>query len=502
MARPLRTLSSRLVLIMLLSHAVLLPLLFFALEAVVKRGVLDAFVNDARIQGRLFADNLEQLDYSSDEAGVVAQLDSAILGGRIIHATLTRGDSVIKSSLMTDADVELFVEDFSFGEHEDDTYFLSLPIVESNDMAILRLGFDEVQAREHFQSVRRSILVVIVLYMFVTLIAASYLSMVVVRPLRWLQRASRMVASGEYDKRLRPDSDLVEITNLSHDLEHMRSNLVGVNARLQQEIADRESAEAERQLLESRLQHAQRLESLGTLAGGVAHEFNNVLQPLLLYTDLALEDLPEDSPVEPNLVRVLNLATRAKRLSQQILTFSRHSDQAIFKEIHVTPVVEEAIAMIRALLPASVDIRTDIHCRSDMVKCDSAQIQQLVVNLCTNAYQALDGDGHIMIALSCELVSADRAAQYPNLQEGKYVVLEVADTGRGMDTETMVRAFEPFYTTQDVGQGTGLGLSVVHGIVIRHGGEIVCESDPGEGTRFQVYLPMADEPEQTQELTG
>jgi len=491
MARRLTTLSGRLVLVVLLSHAVLLPALFLVLSSVVRQSMTDVFVDDARAQARMLADILE-LDPSEPHRSEVGQLDGAILGGRIVHATLLKGDVEILSSLMTDADAARFNEDFEFGEHDDSTYYLSLPVVAENGVANLRLGFDESFTQSNFESVQRSIVIVIATYLFISVISTMFLSANVTQPIRWLQRASRTIASGDYEQQLHSTSKLVEIQELALDLERMRSNLVGANAQLQKEIAEKELAEAERRTLEARLRHAQRLESLGTLAGGVAHEFNNVLQPLLLYTDLSLEDLPDDSPIAANMQRVLELAHRAKGLSQQILTFGRFGDETEFEELAITPVVEEAITMILALLPATVDVRVDIEPDIGNVRCDPAQIQQLVVNLCNNAFQALTSSGgHIGIRLSQASVADGRASQHPNLHAGDYVVLEVADTGHGMDAETIERVFEPFFTTQVVGEGTGLGLSVVHGIVMRHDGEIILTSEPGEGTQFRVYLPLA-----------
>ena len=470
MARRLATLPGRLLLTVLLIHAVLLPLLFYGVTAVIRQNMTNAFIDDARVQGRLLADSLE-LDSDAPDSVLQEQLDSAILGGRIVHASVQRGDAEISSTLMSDDELATFDEDFRFGEHEDATYYLSLPIVTGQAMANLRLGFDESETMGNFQDVQRSIVFVIVAYLFVTLIAAVFLSDGVARPIRWLQRASRAVASGDYHKRIETQSKLVEIKDLTQDLELMRSNLVKVN---------------------TRLRHAQRLESLGTLAGGVAHEFNNALQPLLLYTELALEDLPEGSPAAEKMERVLELAHRAKGLSQQILTFGRVGDEAEFEELPIAAVVEEAVTMIRALLPASVDTRVEVGAGTGIVRCDPAQIQQLIVNLCNNAFQALSSSGgHIRISLRREEITADKAARHPNLRAGSYVVLGIADTGRGMDAETIERIYEPFFTTQDVGDGTGLGLSVVHGIVRRHDGEILLTSEVGRGTEFKVYLPRA-----------
>ena len=150
--------------------------------------------------------------------------------------------------------------------------------------------------------------------------------------------------------------------------------------------------------------------------------------------------------------------------------------------------------MIRALLPATVDLRVHLGDEPLMVRCDPAQVHQLVVNLCNNAFRALDAaGGHISVSLRHETVSGDRASRHPDLAPGDYAVLQISDTGHGMDAETMERACEPFFTTQDVGEGTGLGLSVVHGIVHRHGGDLQVTSEVGKGTDFRIYLPRASE---------
>jgi signal transduction histidine kinase len=162
-------------------------------------------------------------------------------------------------------------------------------------------------------------------------------------------------------------------------------------------------------------------------------------------------------------------------------------------ELNLAPIVDEALAMVAALLPATIDIRSDIHPDIGLVDCDRRQIRQLIVNLCSNAFQSLSkGTGHIAIRYFHRLVDADEARQHHGLHAGNYAVIEISDTGAGMDEATLRRIFEPFYTTQGVGEGTGLGLSVVHGIVSRHGGGIGVQSQVGEGSRFRIYLPMAN----------
>jgi len=274
----------------------------------------------------------------------------------------------------------------------------------------------------------------------------------------------------------------------------MRSTLVGINARLEEEIVSREAAEAERRKAEIHLRHTDSLQSMGTLAGGVAHEFNNVLLPMLLYTDLALEDLPDDSPVRPNLERVMKLANRAKGLSDQILTFSRPSGEAMVDIPDLTPVIDEAMSMVRVLIPSSIEIELDMQRSVGPIVANPNEIQQLVVNLCSNAYQSLPkSGGRIKVSLETCNVSAKFAELHLGLAEGIYVRLRVADTGVGMDSVILERIFDPFFTTREVGKGTGLGLSVVHGIVVKHQGEIVVSSEVDAGTTVDVYFPLRDD---------
>lgn len=494
MAWRMNSIRGRLILLLLAIKAVLMPALLFGLDTMVDRNITNTFLDQARIFTRTTANSLEDLEPPGDEALVIEHLDHAILGGLCGYAAIQTGNSLIVSSLMDQSDQRAFREDFELGDHGDDMYFVSLPIELQGESVILQLGFDETPVKENLATIRATIIYMLIVYVILVLIATGYLSSNIVKPLAWLQRASRAISSGDVDKELKAETNLVEIRELAKDLEKMRSNLVGMNARLQTEIAERAQAEAERLNLERQVRHAQRLEALGTLAGGVAHEFNNVLQPILLYTDLTRDELPEGSDAAENLARVMDLAKRAKALSNQILTFGRYDNEAELDETALAPVVEEALEMIRALLPATVDLRSDISSDVGEVRCDPAQIKQLLVNLCNNAYGALrDSDGYIEVSLQEVIVPAQFASRYPRLREGEYAVLQVHDTGCGMDKETMERAFEPFFTTQDIGEGTGLGLSVVHGIVMRHDGEVIVQSEVGRGTQFRIYLPLATE---------
>jgi signal transduction histidine kinase len=356
------------------------------------------------------------------------------------------------------------------------------------------MGFDEVPTLQEIEGARKTIIYITLVYLLVTIMLVVLLSTVLTKPLRRLRRDSHKIASGDYTRKMSTDSDILEINELSRDLEHMRSTLVGINAKLAAEIVSREAAESERRKVETHLRHMHRLQSIGTLAGGVAHEFNNVLLPLLLYTDLALEDLPDDSPVRPHIERVMRLANRAKGLSEQILTFGRRSEDGLKDVSDIGPIVDEAISMVRALIPASIDIQSDISRPVGPLICDSNEIQQLVVNLCSNAYRAVvKGGGRITIGVAKCSVDVEFAVLHPRLDTGDYVRLRVTDTGEGMDAATVERIFDPFFTTREVGEGTGLGLSVVHGIVERHGGEIIVRSVLDVGTNVDIYFPESQE---------
>jgi len=477
----------------LLIHAVMLPVLSYGMLNLVRNSQEEVFIDHVRIYSRVFADLLLTHDRGASEAEIMASLDSSILGGRCVHAALSIGNSRTISTLMEAGDGDNFVEDFEFGEHDDNVYFLSTPLQLGDEAAVLEMGFDEQPTLQAIASARATILKIFFVYLVVVIALVVILSTLVSKPLQRLRHDSRKIASGDYSRQMSVDSEIFEISELSRDLEHMRSTLVGVNARLEEEIVSREAAETERRKVEIHLRHMHRLQSIGTLAGGVAHEFNNVLLPMLLYTDLALEDLPQDSPVRSNLERVMKLANRAKGLSDQILTFGRPSGEDMADIPDVAPIIEEAMSMVRALIPVSVDIEIDMQPPVGPIVGNSNEIQQLIVNLCSNAYQSLPNiGGSIKVSLEACSVSEAFAELHPRLTEGNYVRLKVADTGIGMDSATLERIFDPFFTTREVGKGTGLGLSVVHGIVSKHDGEITVSSDVDVGTTIDVYFPLGD----------
>lgn len=249
----------------------------------------------------------------------------------------------------------------------------------------------------------------------------------------------------------------------------------------------------ERKRGEEALRQAQKLNSIGTLAGGIAHDFNNVLGGIIGYTDMSLRYAAKGSVLESNLLKVLKVSGRAKQLIQQILTFSRKAN-AYRSVISVRPVVEEVVELLKASIPSSVIIETDVSARTKPVLADPTKIHEAVVNLSTNAVHAMDRKGTLSIRLYGESLDRVVYGQCGEISPGEYTVLEVRDTGCGMDPVTLSKAFEPFFTTKGVGEGTGMGLSVVLGVVQSIGGDILVETTQGKGTSFRLFLPVTDEP--------
>jgi len=493
MAKFLNTLAARLILVALAVHVVLLPILFNGLLYVVTQSHEELFVNDARKYSRFLADFLETEGAMDSIEQTVQLLDSAMLGSGGIYAELVEGDTHILTSVISRDTPISYKEDFRFGQHGDNIYFLALPLAIGDRDITLKVGFDETPTIEQIDLARRQILFILALYVAVSIVALVLLSLRLTRPLKALQHASRDIAEGQYSSQLSVDTGVSEVRDLAADLERMRSELVGVNVRLRREIAERASTEERREMLEARLRQVQKLETIGVLAGGIAHEFNNILVPMTLHTELAMDNLSKDSPTRRDLERVLKATHRAKNLVEQILTFSRQVGQPAREPVDIKAIVEEVLDLLRALIPSTVELHHALATDCGTVMGDANQIHQLVMNLCTNAYQALeDKRGCIEVSLDrCE-VDEPFAREHPSLHVGHYVRLSVHDTGHGIDATNLHRIFEPFYTTRAVGKGTGLGLSVAHGIAVSHGGDITVESEAGTGTVFRVYLPTIE----------
>jgi signal transduction histidine kinase/ActR/RegA family two-component response regulator len=256
------------------------------------------------------------------------------------------------------------------------------------------------------------------------------------------------------------------------------------------DITDQKNAEEERSKLESQLQQAQKMEAMGTLAGGIAHDFNNILSAIFGFSELIRDELPPDSALQGRIREVLKAGGRARDLVRQILTFSRQAEQER-KPLQVHLLVKEDLKLLRASIPTTIEIRQDVR-DCGLVLADPTQIHQVLMNLCTNAYHAMREErGVLAVALvPVEIDGDDRKVASLSILPGKYVMLEVSDTGHGMDRVTVDRIFDPYFTTKRKGEGTGMGLAVVHGIVKSHNGHISVYSEPEIGTTFKVYLPQ------------
>ncbi|VAX16681.1 diguanylate cyclase/phosphodiesterase (GGDEF & EAL domains) with PAS/PAC sensor(s), partial [hydrothermal vent metagenome] len=244
--------------------------------------------------------------------------------------------------------------------------------------------------------------------------------------------------------------------------------------------------------LERKLRSSQKMEAIGTLAGGIAHDFNNILTSIIAYAELAHNDLKEGSEAKGNLDAALKAGTRAKELVAEILAFSRDGERAV-SPVYVQAVVRDTLNILRPIIPSTVSIRENINDNLPPVMAHRTHLTQVVMNLCTNAEHSMRENGGVLdISLEGFEVDEDFALLYSTVSPGSYVRLTISDEGHGMDKETAERVFEPFFTTKKVGEGTGMGLSVVHGIVRDHGGLITVYSEPGQGTTFSVYLPILE----------
>ena len=258
------------------------------------------------------------------------------------------------------------------------------------------------------------------------------------------------------------------------------------------DITERKRAEEEKTALETQLQQAQKMEGIGTLAGGIAHDFNNLLSPIMLHAELAMSDLPQNDPLQHSMKEIYKACLRARDLVKQILTFARKgSEEKIAMKSSL--IIKDSIRFLRSVIPTTINIHYDTRTDQDTILADPTQVNQIIMNLCTNAAHAMnEKGGTLKVILDNEDISYSRATRLAGLKPGKYLKISVHDTGSGISPDFIGKIFEPYYTTKNVGEGTGLGLAIVHGIVKSYDGDIKVESNPGKGTTFHVYLPLVD----------
>lgn len=249
----------------------------------------------------------------------------------------------------------------------------------------------------------------------------------------------------------------------------------------------------EQKKLEDQLRHSQKMEAIGTLAGGIAHDFNNILTAVLGNAEMGLIRVPEENDVRRNFSEILKATKRAKDLVRQILTFSRQERQEP-RLLQISVIIEEVLKFLRATLPSTIEIRNNPEPHAGIVLADPIQIHQLLMNLCTNAAHAMQKTGGVLeVTLSNVDIGNNRDLPDYGLEPGQYVGLAVSDTGCGMDQDTVKRIFDPFFTTKPIGEGSGMGLAVVHGIVKSLDGDLKVETELGTGSTFRVFLPKIAE---------
>jgi signal transduction histidine kinase len=491
--RILNTLAGRLAVLQLGIHLVLVPLLLFRLGAVVRENTTGSFTRHAHAYARALAHELEVGDVLLSPSRTVFFLDSVVRGGACAYAAIDYGGRLIGSSLAdTPAWIRRRGNDPTIRSTPDHAYAVSEAIDRDGTVGALYLGFDTGPTMRQIRTAWAQMLFALIVYAVVSIAAAVAVARLVSRPLTGLQRASRRAAQGDPAERIDSDSGMVEIVELTRDLEFMRSALVGTAGQLRAEMRQREAEQAERAALENRLRHEQRLATVGTFASGLTHEFNNILLPMLLLAEEALEDIDVEHRSRGNIEKILALTVRANDVISKMLAFSRPSEHRRHEPFDPAATLAETLDLCRVLVPSTVELHVEILPCGLLVVGDATQFSQVILNLFSNAVYAMRGGGGTLSARLAPRVAARDGAPRTDAVE-----LRIKDDGVGMSPELRDHIFEPFFTTRGVGEGTGLGLSVVHGIVAGMGGSIEVITATGQGAEFVIVLPGIARPAQT-----
>ncbi|MBI9074965.1 MAG: PAS domain S-box protein [Desulfatibacillum sp.] len=244
--------------------------------------------------------------------------------------------------------------------------------------------------------------------------------------------------------------------------------------------------------MEECLRQSQKMEAIGTLAGGIAHDFNNILYPIMGYAELALEDIHPHNPAAEYVREIVHATERAKSLVAQILSFSKPSEEKQ-RPIKLPAIVDEALHLIRATLPSTIEIQEDIQAGTGLIIGNATQVHQVLMNLCTNSYHAMkDSGGVLRVSLEKKILDSDDLPPSSRMAPGQYLQLQITDTGTGMEPHVASRIFEPYFTTKPQGEGSGMGLAMVHSIMGKHGGDILVDTNFGQGTTFTLYFPLLE----------
>lgn len=492
MKRILNTLMGRLALLQLLIYVVLLTVLYFRLDAMLHESTISTFTHHARAYAGTVARELELGDVLASSSRTIMVLDGSVEPAACVYAAVEVNGHLIGSSVAeTPTWVRSRGDDLGFFRTPDDTYAVVVPIRRSDkERGALYLGFDKRPTLEQIKAARRQIIEALLVYGIASLFAAVLVARWVSAPLTQLRLASRRVASGDSTTHLATTSRMVEIHDLARDLELMRGELVGSAEKLRTEMYQRQREQAERAVLESQLRHEQRLATIGTFSAGIAHEFNNILVPLMLFTEESLDEVGSQQPVRANLERILRAAARASSVVSKLLAFSRPVGELRPEPVDLAAVTNEALDLSQALIPSNVELIRQINSEGERVLGDPTLLNQVILNLCTNAVHAMREHGGVLTVTvqACERPSTERS----DSARSRMLQLRVKDTGHGMNAATREHIFEPFFTTREVGQGSGFGLSIVHGIVASMGGSISVVSSVGAGAEFTIELPALE----------
>ena len=354
-------------------------------------------------------------------------------------------------------------------------YTMFTPVPESKISWMIGLYIPEEDYFGEIYTTQKQNRIFAMIMSIIATIAGIMMARSITRPIFELDQAAQNIANNDYKSLPKIKSGFIEIQRTAHTFEGMKEAVVNYK---------------------KELQHSQKMESIGTLAGGIAHDFNNLLFPILGNTEILKSILSEDDPAQENLDEIYDATLRASDLAKQILTFSRHESSEI-KPIKIQPIIYEALKLIRSTIPSTIIIKQEIETDCPIVNADSTHIHQILMNLMTNSYHAMEKDhgGELKVSLK-EIILSESDLTKPemiksNIKPGHYACLSIIDTGTGIDDEVIEKIFDPFFTTKEKGRGTGMGLSVVHGIVTNINGAIKVTSEPETGTQFSVYLPIS-----------
>jgi signal transduction histidine kinase len=414
-------------------------------------------------------------------------LDSLFLNEGIVFVTIYAEKQLIRQKARPDL------------ANKQAAYFLSSRSFITKQANILYQGavIGELQLSMSREHVSRMLLKDsgIAVLIFCLIISGIFVTMFVLlqkylfQPLASLEDSARLISKGRLHTEINTRSE-DEIGHLARVLDQMRKELTITMAsrdELEAEIAERKRTEEENEKLTAQLLQSQKMEAIGTLAGGIAHDFNNILASIIGFTELALEEAPQGSSIKNDLEEVLIAGNRAKELVQQILAFARKSEKKT-QPVRLNDIVTEALKLLRPSTPTTIEIKQHLYATENIMG-NSSQLNQVVMNLCTNAIHSLKKTGGTLeIFLRSLIINND-----PKFSDGEYAELTVSDNGPGIDPAIIDRIFEPYFTSKDVGEGSGMGLAMVKGIIESYRGHIEVKSEPGVKTSFVIRLPVVAE---------